>query len=670
MAVLIAALFIVFILISIESQSRKNINRLTQNTADGVASLLKYDINHRTESLSEFVKSSKLTANKDPGDTRSGYEAIGWIDNNYQFSLLVDEQRIYSDDLNSEVHNSKWKKHASFVLNKQLWQINIVPKDAFLSDSHYRIMAILSTLGTFLVSFVGLATYTALFARNKVKVILDDRNKVGHLLKNLPGMAYQSHHKQNWPMILVSDVCEELTGWSKEAFESGDVLWGKLIHPDDYHRVNEIVNKAITQKTYFELEYRIVTKKNNVRLVWERGEAVTSILNKDVILEGFITDITNIRLAEKEIASSHAFSDAIVNSVVEAVITIDQKGSIKSFNNAAQDMFGYTLNEVKNKNVKSLMPPNYADHHDQYLANYLHNKQASIIGTGRELQAQRKDGSVFPIHLSVNEIQSHEDTMFVGLIRDITQQRMAAEQTRKHIEQMAHAERLNSLGEMAAGIAHEVNQPLTAISLFSQSGKNLCINGKFDRLPEIFEKVSQHSRRAGAVLERMQVMTKQGERQKEQVDCNVLIDDVVKLAEPDATMRNITIKIKGGEASAEVCVDIVQIQQVILNLLRNGMEAMQASSLEQQKVIELSIQLLPEILPHTTVKISVVDSGCGLSSSMTDKLFTAFSSTKKNGMGIGLSISKSIIEEHGGTIHYTSNIPTGSVFYFILPLVD
>jgi two-component system sensor kinase FixL len=602
----------------------------------------------------------------------------------HQFSLLIDEQRIYSDDITPEVHNSTWKKQASFLLNDHVWEISIVPKDAFLSDAHYRMMAILTMLGALLIIFVGLAAYTALFARNKARSMIDDRNKIDHLLKNLPGIAYQSYNKQDRPMIFVSKVCEELTGWSKAAFESGTVMWGKLIHPDDCQHVNEVVNKAIVQKTFFELEYRIITKNNNIRLVWEKGEAVSSILNNQAILEGFITDITSIKLAEKEIVRSHAFSDAIVNSVVEAVITIDQKGSIKSFNNAAQAMFGYTFDEVKNKNVKALMPRNFADQHDQYLANYLRNQKASIIGVGRELLALRKDGSMFPIHLSVNEIQSNEDTMFVGLIRDITLQRMAADQTRKHIEQMAHAERLNSLGEMAAGIAHEVNQPLTAISLFSQSGKNLCNSGNFERLPEILEKVSQHSRRAGAVLERMQAMTKQGERQKEQVDCNILIDDVVKLAEPDARIRNITIKISGREVNASVFVDTVQIQQVMLNLLRNGMEAMeameamQASNTENQNMIELRMQISPQIAPQippqappkSVIKISVIDSGCGLSSDMTNKLFTAFSSTKKNGMGIGLSISKSIIEEHGGTIHYASNTPTGSVFYFILPLVE
>lgn len=535
-------------------------------------------------------------------------------------------------------------------------------------------LIILSVLGVLLIISLSLAVYLALFARQKARVTLDDRDKLMRLLNNLPGMAYQSYNRKDWPMILVSEGCEDLTGWSKAAFESGGLLWGKLIHPDDYLRVCEVVKQAISHNTLFELEYRIITKSQDVRLVWERGEAVRSALNNDVTLEGFITDITTIKLVEKEVLSSHAFSDVIVSSVAEGVVTIDHTGSIKSFNIAAQVMFGYTFEEVKNKNIKTLMPSSYANHHDQYLSNYLRNRQANIIGVGRELQAKRKDGREFAIHLSVSEIQSHEKTMFVGLIRDITQQRATAEQARTYIEQMAHVERLNSLGEMAAGIAHEVNQPLTAISLFSQSGKNLCNSGKFERLPEIFEKISQHARRAGAVLERMQVMTKQGDRQKELVACNLLIGDVVKLAEPDAKMRNINIKISSCEGGASVFVDTVQIQQVMLNLLRNGMEAMQAAKLKNGSTIELRAELILNTPDRpnrqTVVKISVIDSGSGISSDMADKMFTAFSSTKENGMGIGLSISKSIIEEHGGRIHFIPNSPAGTVFYFILPVVD
>lgn len=584
----------------------------------------------------------------------------------HQFTLYIDDQAIYSDKIQTTTNDSNWRRQASFDFQGQIWKLSILPKSTFLNQSHYTLMRFLFVLGVVLTLCFAFAAYTALIARNKTRVIKDDRNKVAHLLKNLPGMAYQSFNTSHWPMILVSEGCETLTGYLKSEFESQSVLWGKIIHPEDYERVYRAINYAVVHKTLFEIEYRILTKNQSVRLVWERGESVSSTLNDEAILEGFVTDITNVKEAEWELLHSHAFSAAIVNSVVEAIITIDHNGHIKSFNKAAQEIFGYTFDEIKHKNITLLMPPNDAMHHRQYVADYLRTNQAHIIGRGRELEARRKDGSVFPVHISVNEIQNHEDRMFVGLIRDITQQRAIEDQKRKYTEQMAHADRLNSLGEMAAGIAHEVNQPLTAISLFSQSGKSLCNSGKFDRLPDIFEKLSQHSRRAGAVLERMQMMTRQGERTKELVDCNTVIDEVLKLAESDARIRNISIKVSRSKTGAKTHIDRVQIQQVLLNLLRNGMQAMQSADLAHGCVIELKA----ELTAYQSIKISVADSGCGVDTSMTGRLFTPFASTKKDGMGIGLSISKSIVEEHGGSIHYVKNAPTGSVFYFILPIAE
>jgi two-component system sensor kinase FixL len=766
----LAACLIVFMVVSIESQGRAHINRLSQSTANGVASLFKNDLENRIITLTEFAKSSRLNAtitdedwhtiSKNLYGTRGGYQVIAWIGNDYHigrvksfegnksnqninlalnpdtlfaafkaqakgesvitmplssisggaigiytpifddkllnkplagfisslllfndyiatilpsyllmehhFSLYIDGEKIYSDQTTPRINTSHWHSQASFNFQQKIWKIDIVPTSEFLSRSHYWMIGTLLLLGFLLSVFVTLALYTALMARNKTKIIIDERNKVGHLLKNLPGMAYQAYDKPNRPMMLVSEGCEVLTGYAKHDFESHRVLWRRVVHPDDYNRVYEIIRQAVSEKKFYEFEYRIICKNKSVRIVWEKGEAVSSLLNNETVLEGYITDITDIKNTNKALILSHKFSEAIVNSVVEAVITIDHKGDIKSFNNAAQRMFGYTFDEVKNTNVKLLMPSAYANHHDQYLTDYIRTKQSNIIGLGRELDAKRKDGSVFPIHLSINDIQCHEDRMFVGLIRDITQERIIENQRRMHIEQMSHADRLNSLGEIAAGIAHEVNQPLTAISLFSQSGKSLCNSGKFEKLPEIFEKLNQHSYRAGAVLERMQIMTKQGARQRELLDCNKLIDEVAKLAEHDARMRDINIKISHSTKKLNVLVDLVQIQQVLLNLLRNGMEAMQSIDFKNGSVIEISTQLTA----IESIKISVIDSGCGLSSSMVGKLFSAFSSTKKNGMGIGLSISKSIIEEHGGTIHYTKNIPVGSVFYFMLPLTE
>jgi two-component system sensor kinase FixL len=327
-------------------------------------------------------------------------------------------------------------------------------------------------------------------------------------------------------------------------------------------------------------------------------------------------------------------------------------------------MFGYSSAEIKDQALTTLMPKTYADKHDKYLTQYLSTNQAHIIGKGRELVAKRKDGTTFPIHLSVSEFQNNEKRMFVGLIRDITQQRASQNQIGLHTEQLAHADRLNALGEMAAGIAHEINQPLTAISLYSQTAKNYCDSEQFEKLPAIFEKMSEHARRAGAVIESVQIMTRQGDRIKEVVSCQILIDEVIKLAESEANLREITIHAFVSNKVTDLFVDRVQIQQVILNLLRNGMEAMHAIRYKKGTMITIKAILNTA----SCVEIAIEDRGCGLSEKIIKKLFTPFLTTKKNGTGIGLSISKRIIEEHGGYIYFANNKSAGATFFFTLPV--
>ncbi|GAB2679234.1 PAS domain-containing sensor histidine kinase [Aliiglaciecola aliphaticivorans] len=483
----------------------------------------------------------------------------------------------------------------------------------------------------------------------------------------LPGMAYQSLNTEGWPIVLVNEECEELTGYCKQEFESGAIFWGQILHPEDYPRIAKLVDEAVEQKERFEFEYRIITKSNEIKYVWERGEAIlsnSSNSDEDILFEGFITDITSIKQAQADLVHSHAFAEAIVNSVVEAVITIDQVGKIKSFNNAALKMFGYSLQEVLDKNVKILMPPKQSEQHDQYLAKYMETNETHIIGTGRVLTAKRKDGSMFPIHLSVSEIVNPEGRVFVGLIRDITQQLASEDKTRRLTEQLAHFDRLNALGEMAVAVAHEINQPLTAIALFSATAKNMCEKRHYDGLPELLDKLTQQSLRAGSVLERVQRMTKKGDSQKEAVASNILIEEVIKLIEPVSRLHEITIQVDTIGENVEVFVDRVQIQQVILNLLRNAMESMQAIEFKNGNILAIKTTQVSQ----STLQVSIEDTGCGLSQALKDELYTPFSTTKKNGMGIGLSISKSIIEEHGGQLNFKDNERYGTIFYFTLPI--
>jgi two-component system sensor kinase FixL len=249
---------------------------------------------------------------------------------------------------------------------------------------------------------------------------------------------------------------------------------------------------------------------------------------------------------------------------------------------------------------------------------------------------------------------------------DITEQRLAEEEARQHRERFAHVSRLSTLGEMAAGIAHEINQPLTAISLFAQAGKRLAEAGNFGKMDEVFDKLNEHALRASAVIERMQAMARQGESEKEIADCNVVIESAVKLAESEARIHDIQIEFGMDDNLPPVFIDAVQVQQVALNLLRNGMEAM----VEADEGNGKSINIQTRVRDQNDIEVAVIDTGCGVQEENVDKLFTPFSTTKKSGMGMGLSISQAIIKAHGGKLDFHNNDTGGATFWFTLPAAE
>ena len=257
-----------------------------------------------------------------------------------------------------------------------------------------------------------------------------------------------------------------------------------------------------------------------------------------------------------------------------------------------------------------------------------------------------------------------------GFITDITDKkhaemalRRAEKEVREHRELLAHVDRINSMGEMASAMAHELNQPLTAISLYATTAQSLFEKNspKIDRVADVLQKLTMQSHRAGAVLERMQKMTKHRESYQETVDCKLMMEEVHKLAEVEARQRNFTIALMLDHELPKAHCDAIQIQQVILNLLRNGMEAV-----EHPKETGETI-LLKAVNNDGLLTISIVDGGSGISKNSAEQLYQPFQSSKEEGMGLGLSISKSIINAHGSELAFTNNADKGTTFYFTLP---
>lgn len=381
-------------------------------------------------------------------------------------------------------------------------------------------------------------------------------------------------------------------------------------------------------------------------------------------------DVTLRSQAERNLEKVEARANAVLDSVVDAIINIDARGSIQMFNPAAVKMFGYREDEVLGRNVSLLMGAPHREKHDGYIHNYLDTGDAKIIGIGRELTALKKDGGEFPIHLTVTEVTGTGQRSFTGIIRDLTERndseqrlRLRDEEIRETRERLAHMERLTTLNAMAAGIAHELNQPLAAITTYAQACYRMVGSGmdEPEELQRALKKIDEQVGRAAQVIRRLRTLVNKRESVRETVNLNGLIEETVEIVRIDGRAREVGFRSALAPRLPPVQADPVQIQQVLLNLLLNSVDA-----LEAREPSERRIDIGSSLLPEGSVRVSVRDNGIGLIAESKDRVFSPFFSTKSKGMGMGLHISHSIVSAHGGNMGYNPGNP-GTEFYFILP---
>ena len=357
--------------------------------------------------------------------------------------------------------------------------------------------------------------------------------------------------------------------------------------------------------------------------------------------------------------------DALMEAAVDAIIIIDSQASIKRFNRAAEHMFGYREHDVRGQNVKLLMPEPHHSLHDGYLQRYGETGEAAIIGKGREVSGIRKDGDEFPMLLSVGEIEQPGGNLYVGIIRDLSDMHAAQEKVRQLEEQLLHADRLVILGELTAGIAHEINQPLTAIAAYADAGRKIIDRNATPPRKEmdfICERMGEQSRRAAEVVQRLRKLVRSGTVSKSQQNINQIIRNTLLLFEYEIKRANIELNFYPLESLRMLYVDEIQIQQILVNLVKNSLDAITEAGLTGGR-IEIGIRESGPV-----VEISVIDNGSGVSAADRNRLFDSFFTTKPKGVGLGLSICKSIAAAHGGNLRYTQSDKSGSTFTLSLPL--
>ncbi|MFG1297208.1 MULTISPECIES: PAS domain-containing sensor histidine kinase [Xanthobacter] len=367
----------------------------------------------------------------------------------------------------------------------------------------------------------------------------------------------------------------------------------------------------------------------------------------------------------RDLVAREAHLSSILSTVPDAMVVIDEHGVMQSFSAAAERLFGYSAEEAVGQNVSILMPSPHREGHDGYISRYLNTGEQRVIGIGRVVVGERKDGTTFPMELSVGEMRSASRRFFTGFIRDLTERQQTEARLQELQAELVHISRLTAMGEMASTLAHELNQPLSAIANYIKGSRRLLDGGavRIEMLQGALEKAGEQALRAGQIIRRLRDFVSRGESERRLESLSKMVEEASALALVGAKEHGIQVRFHYDPKCDVVLADKVQVQQVLLNLMRNALEAMMDGPRRQ-----LLVQSEP--VEDDMVMVSVIDTGSGISPEVSHQLFTPFITTKRHGMGVGLSISRTIIEAHGGRIWAEPNPQGGSIFRFTLRAVS
>ena len=454
---------------------------------------------------------------------------------------------------------------------------------------------------------------------------------------------------------------ERLKGWH-EAEVIGQHT--TLFYPPDAIAANKPetgLARAAAEGRFEEEDWRL--RKDGSEFL--AAVSITALRDEGGALRGFakiVSDITERRAAEDLMRSRESHLSSILSTVPNAMVVIDAAGIILSFSTAARNLFGYSEDDVVGRNVSVLMPSPDRERHDGYIRRYLETGEKRIIGIGRVVFGARHDGSTFPMELSIGEATGGGQRIFTGFIRDLTERRQTEARLETLQSELIHVSRVSAMGTMASTLAHELNQPITAIANYVEAVRDQLAEPDPDDMPmirEALDDTAKEALRAGRIVRRLRDFVSRGEVEKTVEPLPSLINEASVLGLMGAREQGIDPLFDLDPYASPVLVDRVQIQQVLINLIRNACEAMRES--DERRLI---VSTRPE--GAELVRVTVSDTGAGVSPTVAAQLFTAFVSTKAEGMGLGLSICRTIVEANGGRIWMEPRESGGSDFHFTL----
>jgi PAS domain S-box-containing protein len=449
--------------------------------------------------------------------------------------------------------------------------------------------------------------------------------------------------------------------------ESSSAPFGALlrvVHPDDQPAVAEAITAAIEKGSPWDVEFRVVHPDGNVRWVMGKGEVLRDEAGQPTRLLGVNVDITDRKRADEAVrASEELFARAFRSSPDAMVISRRADGQIIDVNDRWEALFGHARAAAVGRTMAEL--PLAAGPGDQATLRRL----IEAPGPVRDVEAQfvTRSGERRETIIATETVEMGGHACFITTIRDITERQRAQREAQEQRQLLTHLGRVAVLGELSGALAHELSQPLTAILSNAQAARRMLARQPVDlrEIDEILEDIASADRRAGEVIRRLRAMFKRGESNRQLLDLNEITRDVLDFARSDLLTRHVQVTTRLASDLPKVRGDSVQVQQVLLNLIVNGCEAMIGNEPNDRSlVIETSV------VDHDTVGISVLDNGSGIRADILDQLFEPFVTTKHQGLGLGLTICRSIATAHGGQLWAGNNAGRGSAFRLMLPRND
>ena len=458
-----------------------------------------------------------------------------------------------------------------------------------------------------------------------------------------------------------SDVARRMLGVARDQ----DVTLERflsLLDPADRKRIEEALDKLI-ESGGFDVSFKVTGSAGHSQWIRARAALVKDEAGIAQHLSGIFLDINEEKQLEETLRTRESHLHSILETVPDAMVVINSNGIIQLFSTAAERLFGYSEQEAIGLNVSELMPEPDRTRHDGYIARYLSTRDPHIIGIGRIVTGKRRDGTTFPMHLSVGEMQSGGESYFTGFVRDLTEYQKTQARLQQLQSELVHVSRLTAMGEMASALAHELNQPLAAISNYMKGSRRL-LAGSSDpnaaKIESAMDRAAEQALRAGQIIRRLRDFVSRGETEKQVESLSKLIEEAGALGLAGAREQNVQLRFNLNPQADLVLADRVQIQQVLVNLFRNALDAMAQSP--RRELIATNRKIADDM-----IEVEVSDTGSGFQDDVLPNLFQTFFTTKENGMGVGLSISRSIIEAHGGRMWAESNASGGATFRFTLP---